>query len=36
MTSIEELNPELKGIGKYEFGWADPDAAGGSYDEPPF
>jgi Fe-S cluster assembly protein SufB len=28
MTSIEELNPELKGIGKYEFGWADSDTAG--------
>ncbi len=28
MTSIEELNPELKGIGRYEFGWADPDTAG--------
>ena len=23
MTSIEELNPELEGIGRYEFGWAD-------------
>ena len=30
MTSIEELNPELKGIGRYEFGWADPDTAGAS------
>nr|WP_300501150.1 Fe-S cluster assembly protein SufB [uncultured Rhodococcus sp.] len=28
MTSIEELNPELQGIGRYEFGWADPDVAG--------
>ena len=28
MTSIEELNPELQGIGRYEFGWADSDAAG--------
>ncbi len=28
MTSIEELNPELKGIGRYEFGWADSDVAG--------
>ncbi|HET9421822.1 MAG TPA: Fe-S cluster assembly protein SufB, partial [Nocardioides sp.] len=28
MTSIEELNPELKGIGRYEFGWADRDDAG--------
>ena len=30
MTSIEELNPELQGIGRYEFGWADPDVAGAS------
>ena len=28
MTSIEELNPELKGIGRYEFGWSDKDDAG--------
>ena len=28
MTSIEELNPELKGLGRYEFGWADSDDAG--------
>ena len=28
VTSIEDLNPELKGIGRYEFGWADSDAAG--------
>ncbi len=28
MTSIEELNPELKGIGRYQFGWADSDTAG--------
>ncbi len=28
MTSIEELNPELEGIGRYEFGWSDSDAAG--------
>ncbi len=28
MTSIEDLNPELKGIGRYEFGWADSDEAG--------
>ena len=28
MTSIEELNPTLKGIGNYEFGWSDSDAAG--------
>jgi Fe-S cluster assembly protein SufB len=26
--SIEELNPELQGIGRYEFGWADSDEAG--------
>ena len=25
MTSIEELNPELQGIGRYQFGWADRD-----------
>ena len=28
MTSIEELNPELEGIGRYEFGWSDCDDAG--------
>ena len=28
MTSIEELNPTLKGIGRYEFGWADKTDAG--------
>jgi Fe-S cluster assembly protein SufB len=28
VTSIEELNPELKGIGRYEFGWSDRDDAG--------
>ncbi len=28
MTSIEELNPGLEGIGRYEFGWHDPDLAG--------
>ncbi|HET7801606.1 MAG TPA: Fe-S cluster assembly protein SufB, partial [Humibacillus xanthopallidus] len=27
-THIEELNPGLKGIGTYEYGWADSDAAG--------
>ena len=27
-THIEELNPGLKGIGTYEYGWADTDAAG--------
>ncbi|HEU4567247.1 MAG TPA: Fe-S cluster assembly protein SufB, partial [Marmoricola sp.] len=30
MTSIEELNPELKGLGRYQFGWADNDVAGAS------
>ncbi|MFL6105427.1 MAG: Fe-S cluster assembly protein SufB, partial [Marmoricola sp.] len=28
MTSIEDLNPELKGIGRYDFGWSDTDTAG--------
>ena len=28
MTSIEQLNPELEGIGRYEYGWADSDLAG--------
>ena len=28
MTSIEERNPELEGIGRYEFGWPDSDDAG--------
>jgi Fe-S cluster assembly protein SufB len=28
MTSIEELNPALEGIGRYEYGWADTDLAG--------
>src|SRR5690349_21340140 len=27
-NAIEELNPELKGLGKYEYGWADSDVAG--------
>jgi Fe-S cluster assembly protein SufB len=31
MTShIEELNPGLKDLGRYEYGWSDPDAAGAS------
>ncbi|MGH3463947.1 MAG: Fe-S cluster assembly protein SufB [Kribbellaceae bacterium] len=30
MTSIEQLNPELEGIGRYEYGWADSDVAGAS------
>ena len=29
-THIEELNPGLKDIGRYEYGWADSDAAGSS------
>ena len=29
-NAIEELNPELKGLGKYEYGWADKDVAGAS------
>ena len=28
MTSIEERNPELQGLGRYQFGWADSDVAG--------
>ncbi|MCD7101923.1 Fe-S cluster assembly protein SufB [Pseudoclavibacter sp. 13-3] len=28
MSEILEKNPELEGLGQYEFGWADPDAAG--------
>ncbi|QDO88829.1 Fe-S cluster assembly protein SufB [Ornithinimicrobium ciconiae] len=27
-TNIEELNPGLKDLGKYEYGWSDSDAAG--------
>ena len=29
-TNIEELNPGLKGLGRYDFGWADSDTAGAS------
>ncbi|MBA4083832.1 Fe-S cluster assembly protein SufB [Janibacter terrae] len=29
-TNIEELNPGLKDIGRYEFGWSDTDSAGSS------
>ena len=29
-THIEELNPGLKGLGRYDFGWADSDVAGAS------
>jgi Fe-S cluster assembly protein SufB len=28
MTSIEELNPGIRGLGTYEYGWADSDVAG--------
>ena len=28
MTTIDERNPELEGIGRYEFGWHDSDDAG--------
>ena len=28
MTTIEQMNPELEGLGRYQFGWADSDAAG--------
>ena len=27
-TNIEELNPGLQGLGRYEYGWADSDVAG--------
>ncbi|PWJ25218.1 iron-regulated ABC transporter membrane component SufB [Branchiibius hedensis] len=30
MSTIEELNPGLEGIGRYEYGWADSDTAGAS------
>ncbi|MGH3447890.1 MAG: Fe-S cluster assembly protein SufB, partial [Nocardioidaceae bacterium] len=30
MTSIEQRNPALEGIGHYEYGWADSDVAGAS------
>jgi Fe-S cluster assembly protein SufB len=30
MTTIEERNPELAGLGRYQFGWADSDVAGSS------
>ncbi|NLJ54595.1 MAG: Fe-S cluster assembly protein SufB [Intrasporangiaceae bacterium] len=30
MSTIEELNPGLKDIGRYEYGWADSDTAGSS------
>ena len=28
ISEILEMNPELEGIGNYEYGWADSDAAG--------
>ncbi|MCW2603106.1 MAG: sufB, partial [Pseudonocardiales bacterium] len=28
MTTIDERNPELEGIGRYDFGWSDSDVAG--------
>src|SRR4051812_39623203 len=28
MTTIDQRNPELEGIGRYQFGWADADTAG--------
>jgi len=28
MTTIDQRNPELEGIGKYQFGWSDSDVAG--------
>ncbi|MBW9205207.1 Fe-S cluster assembly protein SufB [Mumia sp. zg.B53] len=27
-NAIEQANPELEGLGRYDFGWADPDIAG--------
>ncbi|HET6627887.1 MAG TPA: Fe-S cluster assembly protein SufB, partial [Nocardioidaceae bacterium] len=30
MTTIDQRNPELEGLGKYEFGWSDSDVAGAS------
>ncbi|CAG7573253.1 Fe-S cluster assembly protein SufB [Barrientosiimonas humi] len=30
MSTIEELNPGLKDLGRYEYGWADTDVAGAS------
>ncbi|MDX6324574.1 MAG: Fe-S cluster assembly protein SufB, partial [Nocardioidaceae bacterium] len=28
--TVEEMNPELAGLGRYEYGWADSDVAGAS------
>ncbi|HEU5045733.1 MAG TPA: Fe-S cluster assembly protein SufB, partial [Nocardioidaceae bacterium] len=30
MTTIDQMNPELAGLGRYEYGWADSDVAGAS------
>ena len=30
MTTIDQRNPELEGLGRYQFGWADSDTAGAS------
>jgi Fe-S cluster assembly protein SufB len=30
MTTIDQMNPELAGLGRYEYGWADSDVAGES------
>ena len=30
MTTIDQMNPELAGLGRYEYGWADTDIAGAS------
>ena len=30
MTTIDQRNPELEGIGNYQFGWSDSDVAGAS------
>ncbi|HET7356751.1 MAG TPA: Fe-S cluster assembly protein SufB [Nocardioidaceae bacterium] len=30
MTTIDQMNPELAGLGRYEYGWADNDVAGAS------
>ena len=29
-NAVEEANPELDGLGRYDFGWSDPDVAGAS------
>ncbi len=31
---VERLNPELQGIGRYEFGWSDSDVAGAAATNP--